>query len=293
MTLTQEEVLEQIEHTIDFRVQTSIPAVVTNVDDFEEKQFVRVRPLINETFEDYLALQPSEIFSVPVVFPSAGGGILSFPIQVGDTVMLLFSKEKIGEWLQGEGGQTTPETFGKFAITDAVAIAGLYTSKSNLNPNPVDTELRFANNHIILRKSGDIDIKVVKNWNIDVGIEPEEGEEPEENTGVVNLTSVGDINVSTGGTVNVTAAKNLNILLGEDGEDPNPDTGNMEVTASSDINLTVAGNLKADVSGDVDVMAGGAVEITSGGNMSLVSGGSLTISAVGQVDIDGSTINLN
>lgn len=146
-------------HIISFMrqsVYTSIPAVVVRADE-RASQVVDVKPLINRVYEDGSVLDPSIILDVPVVFPSAAGGILSFPINAGDTVLLVFSMRSIDEWVNGEGGQTTPSNNRHHHLSDAIAIPGLYTKNNNLSPNLNDVELKFNGLSVRLEKeSGDI-----------------------------------------------------------------------------------------------------------------------------------------
>lgn len=67
--------------------------------------------------------------NVPIVFPRGGGVpgfFVSFPIQVGDFVMVMFAERSIDAWLFSSGGVTDPNDFRKHDLSDAVAIPGLY-----------------------------------------------------------------------------------------------------------------------------------------------------------------------
>ena len=98
------------------------------------------------------------IFNVPVINPSAGGGLLSFPIQIGDTVLLEFSMRNIEEWLEGDGDPVTESTMRCHDMSDAIAIVGLYTKNSHLSPDPKDVVLKFKDNSIRLKDDGNIEI---------------------------------------------------------------------------------------------------------------------------------------
>lgn len=144
------------QHNLNSSVYTSIPAVVVSVGTFASEQTVDVRPLINKTYDDGVILALPNILAVPVVFPSAGGGLLSFPIVVGDTVLISFSMRSLDEWLEGDGTSATPVDVRTHYLNDAVAIPGLYTKKSNLSPNTADVELKFKGQSIKLTAGGDI-----------------------------------------------------------------------------------------------------------------------------------------
>jgi hypothetical protein len=99
-----------------------------------------------------------EIFNVPVINPSAGGGLLSFPIQIGDTVWIEFSMRNIEEWLEGDGGSVTEPTQRMHDMSDAVAIVGLYTKNSHLQPDKKDVVLKFKDNKLVLKEDGNVEI---------------------------------------------------------------------------------------------------------------------------------------
>lgn len=147
MSGTFEELFSKLfKHNINSNVYTSIPAEVIKVETFTSEQTVDVKPLINKTYDDGVVLALPSILSVPVVFPSAGGGVLTFPIKKGDTVLIVFSMRSIDEWLEGKGESVTPSDIRTHYLNDAIAIPGLYTKKSHLNPNKDDVELKFINN---------------------------------------------------------------------------------------------------------------------------------------------------
>lgn len=136
---------------------TALPAVVKSYDS--NKQMVSVVPALNKLTDQKESLPWPTLNKVPLMFPSAGGGLLSFPVNVGDTVLLVFSKNSIDRWKVGSGLAVDLDSERSHAASDAIAIAGLYTSSSHLNPNPNDVELKFNNNSILLKENGSVEIK--------------------------------------------------------------------------------------------------------------------------------------
>ena len=187
----EENRVRQTEDLISSTVKVSIPAVVTSVSQLGSDQMVEVRPLVTENDEQYIALQHSVIYDVPVVFPAGGGALLSLPMAVGDTVLVLFSHRSIGEWLNSDGSETVPRTLRRFSLTDAIAIPGLYTKSSNLSPNTTDVELKFKGSSIRIQPNGDVNVNSVN----DVTISAAQ---------TINVVSNGDINLSASGDVNIT-----------------------------------------------------------------------------------------
>ncbi len=139
-------------------IYTSIPARVMKYD--EERQCVDVRPIIHTIFPEHSTPMVSPtITDVPVIFPSAGGGIMSFPItaydgeeELGDIVMLQFSMKGFDEWLVAEqDGDLAQQNTRMHNMTDAVAIPSLYQFNDNLKPHAKNVELKFKDTVISLQ----------------------------------------------------------------------------------------------------------------------------------------------
>jgi len=176
-----------VEARIRSGVYTMLPAKITKITSFENTQTVDVQPLIGRLWQDGFYQVPQEIENVPVVFPSAGGGMLSFPVAVGDGVSLLFSMRDIDNWSNSDGSkQQSPKTARYHALTDAIAIAGLYTKSSNLSPNPTDVELKFAGSSVKMKPDGDVTADVVKDLTATVA-----GDVTWNIIGNMNINSVG------------------------------------------------------------------------------------------------------
>jgi hypothetical protein len=136
-----------------------MPAMIVDVSSYGDKQFVNVRPQISRLLETGEVISNDEItiYDVPVIWPSGGGAMLSFPLKVGDTVWLSFSQRNLEDWLYSDGTQEViPGDSRHFSMTDAVAIPGLYTALSNLKPSTENVEIKFGNHLISLRPSGEL-----------------------------------------------------------------------------------------------------------------------------------------
>lgn len=140
------------------QIYTTLPAVVTDNSEYQSTNTITVRPLIDYQHSDGGISECPTIYNVPVVNPSAGGGLLSFPIQVGDTVLLQFSMRDISEWLEGSGEATVEPTMRVHDQSDGIAVIGLYTKNSHLQPDPKDVVLKFKDNSITLKDDGNIEV---------------------------------------------------------------------------------------------------------------------------------------
>ncbi len=97
------------------------------------KQEADVQPLVKVSHEDETGERVVEalpvIPGVPVIFPGGGGFLVQFPVSVGDTVWLQLSALSLDKWLATGGGPLDPESDGRHALSDAVAIPGLRSFK--------------------------------------------------------------------------------------------------------------------------------------------------------------------
>lgn len=141
---------EIIERVISGRLErevfTALPGIVIDNSGLNKNQSIVVRPAINKVYNADIILESPLLFKVPVVFPAGGGGSLTFPIKNGDTVLLVFSKRNIDDWLVTDGKEVvTPSRNRVFSLSDAIAIPGLFTEINNTNPSADDVELKFKN----------------------------------------------------------------------------------------------------------------------------------------------------
>lgn len=109
-------------------VNTCLPGKVEEYDPAEQKVSVKPlikRRLVTEEGEELLEELPI-IPDVPVYFPRTQAFFLTFPIQVGDLVMIIFAQRSLDNWLAGQGEDTDPDEFRMHDLTDAIALPGLY-----------------------------------------------------------------------------------------------------------------------------------------------------------------------
>jgi hypothetical protein len=87
------------------------------------------------------------ITSVPVIFPGGGDMTITFPVEVGDTVMLEFSGVSLDKWLQtATSGTLDPGNHGRHSIADAIATPGLRNARKTRKNMPTD--------HVLIGEDG-------------------------------------------------------------------------------------------------------------------------------------------
>ena len=138
------------------QLYTSLPATVTAYNASKQSVDVSIDVRQPSTL-DREEMPLMSLTEVPIIFPSGGGGILSFPIKKGDKVLLCFSMMSIDKWKENGAGVCGDNRM--HSNNDAVAIAGLFNLSSNLEPNADDVELKAFGSTLTLLASGDINIK--------------------------------------------------------------------------------------------------------------------------------------
>jgi hypothetical protein len=144
---------------------TSLPAKVLKVNySGDSIESVNVVPTIARTYSDGESRRRATIYSVPVIFPSGGGGLLSFPIAVDDTVLLIFNGDDNENFL--DGSSEVAKSRRQFSYNDAIAIPCLYPFNKNLKPSKDKVELKYKGSSISIDSNGDIVIDNAANVTI-------------------------------------------------------------------------------------------------------------------------------
>lgn len=116
------------------QVYTIIPAYVLQIYNNLEELRVAVQPSINIVNEDGTFMERSVIANVPVMMPASSASAITFPINVGDTVLCLFSMRAMEVFSESADGKpANPNNFAKFRQKDAIAIPGLFPRRKSIN----------------------------------------------------------------------------------------------------------------------------------------------------------------
>ncbi len=117
------------------KTYTSAPAIVLSVYGAGEKQMVDIQLVVNRVLRSGASESLPPIGGVPVIFPGSLTSQLSFPINVGDTVLAVFCQSDIENFKLGNGRPLNAKTERRHHINDAVAIPGLFPfTKARNNP---------------------------------------------------------------------------------------------------------------------------------------------------------------
>lgn len=120
-------------------VYTAIPGIVVTVRNNLEDMTLDVQPTLNVKNKDGSVEERPVVVNVPFQFPSSSTAALTFPINVGDSVLLIYSMRGLDTWKRGTGRLVTPTDFRKFDKRDCFAIPGIHPMSESIN----DPQKRF------------------------------------------------------------------------------------------------------------------------------------------------------
>lgn len=129
------------------RIWTAMPAIVTAVN--LAKMTLEATPAIQGRYEDkdgnvnFTDMPPC--LDVPICFPSCGSFLITFPIAIGDEVLLVFANRCIDSWWQSGGYSNKPMEFRMHDLSDGFAIPGP-RSQPNVAGSINATDLQIRNN---------------------------------------------------------------------------------------------------------------------------------------------------
>jgi hypothetical protein len=118
-----------IKQAIESRLLDVHTAMIAKVESYNaDKQIVNVSPILKRSVvtmdDNWVSEDLPVLCDVPVLFPRAGGFFISFPIQPGDFVQLIFNEVDLEEWFDDKEPAITCNQ--RFTLQGAVAIPGIY-----------------------------------------------------------------------------------------------------------------------------------------------------------------------
>ncbi len=109
---------------------TCMPGIVESYD--AETQRAVVKGALNIVTTKKEEIEREAIHNVPVLFPSGGRSAFTFPLESGDSVLLVYSQRGLAKWKKTLG-VAAPDTIGFFSEKDAFAIPGFGPTQGNLS----------------------------------------------------------------------------------------------------------------------------------------------------------------
>lgn len=137
-------------------IHTCMPGKIESYDYTRQK--ATVTPLLRRPYLDGSNVDYEPILEVPVVFPSSGSASITFPLNAGDTILLVFSERSLENWLPA-GGKVNTSIASTHSVADAIAIPGLFPlNHTGAAANNTDLQVKLGSQKITIKANGDIEI---------------------------------------------------------------------------------------------------------------------------------------
>lgn len=109
------------------QLHTCLPGRIHKYDPVTQR--AQIQPVVGDYYWDLKAdkLVPDKLpmlVGVPIVFPSAAGSSITFPLTKGDPVIVVFSERSIAEYLRDGNLDNQPSSARAFDLSDAIALPG-------------------------------------------------------------------------------------------------------------------------------------------------------------------------
>lgn len=136
-------------------VYTALQGTITDVSNLKNNR-ISVQPSVKRLNSSGQEFDYPILPDVPIQWPSGGGAVMTFPLKVGDDVLLIFSMASITEFQLSNTGTVKPSDTRNHALSDAIAIPCIYRDANQPEPNEDDVEIRYKDAKLALKDDSSI-----------------------------------------------------------------------------------------------------------------------------------------
>ena len=176
---------------------TALPGIVVSVKDSLNTLSVDVQPTINIRNKDDTTKERPVVLNVPVQMPSSRTAAITYPVNVGDPVLLIYTMRGMDTWKRGRGTNTTPSDFRKFDKRDCIAIPGIWPFSESINNPQVRVWQHDTGDVVVVNNIGSVENEVRLKKNGDVVINTNQNVEVNCNNAVVNAQNEIELNAAS------------------------------------------------------------------------------------------------
>lgn len=138
-------------------LRVASPGIIQSFDPEEQtvtvQLAIREKRLKNDGTEEWLDIP--QLVDVPVVFPRAGGYVLTFPVKAGDECLVVFGDACMDAWWQSGGVQNQIDCR-RHDLSDGYAILGPWSQPRRIsNYSTSSVQLRNESGSAYIELSGD------------------------------------------------------------------------------------------------------------------------------------------
>lgn len=134
-------------------INTCIPGVVERKNS---DNTVEVKPAIKKVYSDGRVVELPLLLDVPVLYPFSSKFSLSWPLEKGDPVIVIFSQRSIERW-KSRGGVQLPGDRRHHDLSDGFCLpCGAYKGQQTVDTS--DFVMEYGDAIITMKESGQVDI---------------------------------------------------------------------------------------------------------------------------------------
>lgn len=188
-------------------IAAPLPGRIIDVSDYSSQQVVDVVIDISRKYVDGSIVRNEGVvlYKLPYINIGAGGGSLTFPVKVGDNVLIIPCMRDMDAWKASQGdSEVAPNTPRHYNFQDSVVIGGIGTILSNDNPSSESVELNLGGSTIRLNPDNTLEIESSSKVSIRAS---------EIDANGATITASGNVITSSGADVDLMKAK-INELIG-------------------------------------------------------------------------------
>jgi hypothetical protein len=147
------DVLQAFRREIFSSLKCAIPGIIQSFD--EAKQSATIQVAMQATVGDKVVDYPL-LVDCPVVVLGGGGGVLTFPIQAGDTCIVLFTDRALDNWYS-TGNVVPPAQQRAHSLSDGIALVGIRNLANPIKDySTTGAEFRLAGGKVRITDSGQV-----------------------------------------------------------------------------------------------------------------------------------------
>jgi hypothetical protein len=128
-------------------------AEVVNTSKLKECR-IDVKPIVNHEYKDSIVVEYPTILSVPIQFPCSSTSALTFPINQGDNVLLVFSQKGLDVFKSGATSAHDPIDMRSFDKRDAIAIPCVFPFSKSINNPDTRTLIHSVGDMVMVHNIG-------------------------------------------------------------------------------------------------------------------------------------------
>lgn len=142
-------------------IYTAMPATIVGIDDLNTRNTIQVQPAIEKDY-GLGSFHKLPIIETTVQWPAGGGAVMTFPLALGDDVLVIFSMYSLAEFQASIAGTVQPYDGRMHHLTDGYAIPKVFRGANQPSPSTTDVEIRYGDSLISLKEDDSIGIENAK-----------------------------------------------------------------------------------------------------------------------------------